>query len=293
MLCDMLKLQGGTLFGDIHATHAPGHLPGFGATILDSPYSFTSKEATQALFNVAGPTTPMPAPVQRPWWGEADRHWPHYFNEHKATKRDQNGQPLATDVVCSCDAEVEQPSLQHARMIGHTHSYRLVCPACRWYNPVADDADYPIPVHNANACGAAYQIARSELWANPVFHYPKFDPTPTQWRVCNGWTGKYICNANGGEHPDEEHAFGFPDEAAAVRFVHAQIGGASALAKALAASPKPADNPYCSSCGADWFRSPTTTCWRCSIPLSTTRGWCSVWPCNAKGQHVPGKVLTF
>jgi hypothetical protein len=215
----------------------------------------------------------------------------------------QNHKPPGTmrteDEACSC-GDVTYQDFVHpgsAKYVGgHVHGWRIVCPMCKWYGHVDADKAYAIPHHGAKLavpCTGFYMIVQSELFAYPfIGRGEPFDETPTQWRIYNAWTGKYVCDANGHEDPDEGRAFGFPDEATAVAFVHAQASGASQLAKALAQPPRVADRPFCATCDRDWFLPSDTSCWSCSRALSTTLGWCHIWPCNAQGQSV-GKGLTF
>jgi hypothetical protein len=301
----MFRPQGACILND--ASQARG------ATILDSAVDrdlvLTTAMGQQLVLGAGG--SPKPPEL----WGGG---WVHGADMHRSQALNQNRQPLRMldisawnneppgtmwmeDEACPC-SDVTYQDLVHpssAKYIGgHVHGYRIVCPVCKWYGHVDADKDYAIPHHGAKLavpCSGLYAIVRSELFAYPFL--ARFEPpdmTPTQWRVYNGWTGKYVCNVNGAEDPDQDHAFGFPDEATAVAFVRAQTGGATALAKALAASPKPVDHPYCSSsaCGYEHHSPGATACWKCSSPLSTTRGWCYVWPCNVQGQSV-GKGLTF
>jgi hypothetical protein len=119
-----------------------------------------------------------------------------------------------------------------------------------------------------------------------VFPVVVHDATPTQWRIYNRWTGKYVSGTNGGEHADEARAFAFPSEVAAVQF--AQQSQGTSLATALA-QPPPDDPPNCNKCWRAQVRG-ATQCLHCRSPLQVTTSWAYVFPCNAAGQLIGGSV---
>jgi hypothetical protein len=174
-----------------------------------------------------------------------------------------------------------------------------VCPACRWYAHVAEDRIYPIPHHggSTNRCSGAYALVQSELYAYPIMKkFEEYDPTPTQWRIYNRWTGKYVADEQGNETANQDLAFPFLSEIAAAQFVQ-QVG--TAVAKAIAQPRPEGELPYCGWCGKSYTLG-TNECASC-ITVAAGQGyeqivreafhtnerhWVYVSACNAKGQFV-------
>jgi len=127
------------------------------------------------------------------------------------------GTMWAEDEACPCD-DVSYQSLVRpatAKYVGgHVHGYRIVCPVCNWYAQVNAATDYMIPEHARNCRGASI-VVRSEFFAYPFERVNALDPKPVKWEVYNRWTGKYLIDERGAEHPNQDLAFPFSNEAAA------------------------------------------------------------------------------